>query len=322
MNEQKISYRKVRDISGIFGAAFGFIKQNFKPFYGSLLFLAGPFIIVGSSISAYMMGSSMTFTRLVRDMSSFYGNLLMSYLFSSIFIFIGVTIYNVLLNKNILENEKLQNNEPLTINHSITGFFNDFWRMLGNTLLLALFIILVILFIVLVFTGIFGLVGAGGNSGGAIAFAVLFVILLFVAILIFGPIISFIPLAALFVCQRDRIGIFSAIRKVMFYLKGNFWMTWLVSFVAMLTYMIMGFIVQLPVLIITLVTTFSRARSTIGYGQAEDTTPLLLVVVIIISSLLSYAVLSLYYLMSVYQYTNLEEKKEGSSIIEKINQIQ
>jgi hypothetical protein len=39
MTEQKISYRKVRDLGGIFTAAFGFVKQNFKPFFGSILFL-------------------------------------------------------------------------------------------------------------------------------------------------------------------------------------------------------------------------------------------------------------------------------------------
>ncbi|MBA2614050.1 MAG: hypothetical protein H0U95_18960 [Bacteroidetes bacterium] len=322
MSEQKIYYRKVRDLGGIFTATFAFIKQNFKPFFGGLLFLAGPFIIVGSAISAYMMGSSMTFTKMVRNLESFYGKLLVSYFFSMIFIFIGITIYNVILNKNLIENEKLKDDEPLTINHSLTGFFSDFWRVFGNTLLFVLVSVVAVAVIALVFGGIFSLTGGSNGSGGAIALIVLMVILLFVAILIFGPILSFIPLAALFVCQRDRIGIFSAIRKVFYYLKGNFWTTWVVSFVAFICYSIMGFIVQLPVLIITLITTFSRAKSTIGFGEADETTPLLLVTAIIISSLLSYGVLSVYYLMSIYQYTNLEEKKEGSSIIEKINQIQ
>ncbi|MDO9000653.1 MAG: hypothetical protein Q7W45_12870 [Bacteroidota bacterium] len=322
MTEQKIYYRKVRDLGGIFTAAFGFIKQNFKPFYGSLLFLAGPFIIVGSAISAYMMGSSMTFTRLVRNFDSFYGNLLISYFFSMMFIFIGVTVYNVILNKNLIENEKLQNHESLTINHSITGFFSDFWRILGNTLLLVVVSILALLFIGLIFAGLFALTGGNAKSGGFVILMVLLVILIFVALLLFGPILSFVPMASLFVCQRDRIGIFAAIKKVFYYLKGNFWMTWVVSLVGIVSYMVMGFIVQIPVLIITLATTFSRAKSTIAYGQADDTTPLLLVAVIIISNLLSYGVMSVYYLMTVYQYTNLEEKKEGSAIIEKINQIQ
>lgn len=322
MTEQKIYYRKVRDLGGIFTATFAFIKQNFKPFFGSLLFLAGPFFIVGSAISAYMMGSSMSFTKMVQHMESFYGKLLVSYFFSMMFILIGITIYNVILNKNLIENEKLQSHEPLTINHSISGFFGDFWRVLGNMILLGLVSVVAFALIALAFGGLFALTGGGSGNSGAIAIIVILVILLLVVILLFGPVLSFIPIAAMFVCQRDRINIFAAIKKVFYYLKGNFWMTWVISFVAIICYSVMGFIVQIPVLIITLITTFSRARSTIGYGEADESTPLLLVAVIIISSLLSYAVMSVYYLMTIYQYTNLEEKKEGSSIIEKINQIQ
>jgi hypothetical protein len=324
MTEQKIYYRKVRDLGAIFSAAFGFIKQNFKPFFGSILFLAGPFIIVGSAVSAYMIGSSSTLTRMLRNLDSFYGNIIMSYLFSMIFYFIGITVYNVILNKNILTNEKLQANESLTINHSISGFFNDFWRMLGNMLLLTIFLIIALVVIALAIAGIFALIGAGGSgsSGGAIAVAVIVVLAIFVAMLLFGPVLSYIPLAALFVCQRDRVSIFTALRKVFHYLKGNFWMTWVVSFVALLCYMVMGFVVQIPVLIISMVSTFSRIKSVAGYGEQDESTPMLMVIVVIISSLLSYCVMSVYYLMSIYQYTNLEEKKEGSAIIEKINQIQ
>ena len=213
MDQQKIYYRKVRDLGGIFTATFAFIKQNFRPFFGGLLFLAGPFIIVASAISAYMMGSSMTFTKMVRNLESFYGKLLFSYLFSMIFVFIGITIYNVILNKNLIENEKLKDGEPLTINHAITGFFSDFWRVLGNTIILVLVSIVVIAVIALAFGGVFALTGGGSSNGGAIALVVLMVILLLIALLIFGPVLSFVPLAALFVCQRDRIGIFSAIKK-------------------------------------------------------------------------------------------------------------
>jgi len=324
MTEQKIHYRKVRDLGAIFSAAFGFIKQNFKPFFGSILFLAGPFIIVGSAVSAYMIGSSTTITRMLQNMDSFYGNLIISYLFSMIFYFIGITVYNVVLNKNIMANEKLEPHESLTINHALSGFFNDFWRMLGNMLLLTLFLVIAVIVIALVFGGIFALIGAGGgsSSGGAIAMAVIMVLLFFAGMLLFGPVLSYIPLAALFICQRDRVGIFEALRKVFYYLKGNFWPTWVVSFVALICYMVMGFVVQIPVFIISMVSTFSRIKSVAGYGEQDESTPLLMVVVIIISSLLSYCVMSVYYLMTIYQFTNLEERKEGSGIIDKINQIQ
>ncbi len=322
MTEQKISYRKVRDLGGIFSAAFGFIKQNFKPFFGSILFLAGPFIIVGAAVSAYMVGSSASVARMLRNLDEFYGNIIVSYFFSMIFYFIGITIYNVVINKNILTNEKLEPGESLTLNHSMSNFFSDFWRMLGNMLLLTLFLIIGFVVIALVFGGLIALSGAGGGgSGGAIAITVIMVLVVFFGLLLFGPVLSYIPLAALFVCQRDRINIGAALRKVFYYLKGNFWMTWIVSMVALICYMVMGFFVQIPVFIISAASTFSRLKSAEAYAD-DGSTPLIMVIVIIISSLLSYCVMSVYYLMTVYQYTNLEEKKEGSAIIEKINQIQ
>ncbi|MBA3680327.1 MAG: hypothetical protein H0W73_03930 [Bacteroidetes bacterium] len=317
--QEKISYRKVRDLGGIFSAAFGFVKQNFKPFFGSILFLAGPFIIVGSAVSAYMIGSSTTIAKMVRNMDEFYGKIIVSYLSSIIFYFIGVTVYNVVLNKNILANEKLENHESLTLNHSLTGFFSDFWRMLGNMLLLTLFMVIAIVVIALVIGGLFALVGGGG--GPALVLPVLMVIIVFFGLLLFGPVLSYIPVAAMFVCQRDRISIFAALRKVFYYLKDNFWMTWVVSMVAFVCYIVMSFFIQIPVFIINTMSTFSRFKSTAGYDE-DDSKSLLLVIVVIICSLLSYCVMSIYYLMTVYQYTNLEEKKEGSSIIEKINQIQ
>ncbi len=318
--EQRISYRKVRDLGGIFSAAFGFIKQNFKPFFGSILFLAGPFIIIGAAVSAYMVGSSAGIARMLRNMDEFYGNIILAYLFSMIFYFIGITIYNVVINKNILTNEKLQPGESLTLNHSMSNFFGDFWPMLGNMLLLILFLIIATAVIVLVFAGIFALIGPGGGVASAFL-PILLVLLLFFAMLLFGPVLSYIPLAALFVCQRDRINVFAALRKVFYYLKGNFWMTWVVTMVALICYMVMGFFVQIPVFIVSAASTFSRLKSADIYAE-ESSTSLVMVIVIVISSLLSYCVMSVYYLMSVYQYTNLEEKKEGSAIIEKINQIQ
>jgi hypothetical protein len=323
MTDQKIYYKKVRDLGGIFGATFGFIKQNFKPLYGSLLFFAGPFLLVASTVSAYMLGSQLNVNRLFGSgLSTLYGDLMGAYAVSMLIMFLGVTVYNVILNRNILENEKLQAGEEMTVKHGIVNFWADFWRILGNTLLLVLVLVVSVVVIVLVFAGIFALAGGDRGSGGAIALAVIGVLLLLVAMLIFGPIFAYVPMAALFVCQRDEVNIFQAIGIVFRYMRDNFWSTWVVSMVGLLTYMVMGMVAQIPVFIITMLTTFTRMKSTVGYGMEDQSTPVLLIVVTAISSLLSYGVMVVYHLISIYQFTHLEEKKEGKSIIDRINQIQ
>ncbi len=322
MTDQKIYYKKVRDLGAIFSASFGFIKQNFKTLYGSLLFFAGPFLLVAACVSGYMLGSNLGINKLFKGgFASFYADNLVAYFISILLMFIGLNVYNVILNKNLIENEKLQNGEPLTITHIIQNFFFDFWRVMGSTLLLFFLLIISVIVIALVFGGLFALIGTGAGNTGAIIATILGVIILLIFFLIFGPVLGFIPMAAIFVCQRDNISIFAAIRKVMFYMKGNFWNTWLVSFVGILTYTIMASIVQIPLMIITLMTTFSRMKVLGGNALAEDSNSILLIAVTAISSLLSHGVLVIYHLIVVYQYSNLEEKKEGVAIIDKINQI-
>ena len=324
MNDQKIVLKKVRDLGGIFGATFGFIKRNFKTLFGSLLFFAGPFLLIAAVISANMFGSSLGFNRLFKgSMSSFYGEFIISYLIILLVTFIGLTVYNVILNKNLIENEKLNDGEKLTIQQTTINFFPDFWRVFGNTLLLILVGIVFIAVIALIFGGLFALAGGdGSNSAGVIVLLVIFFLCFFVLAIIFGPIISFIPMAAIFVCQRDGIAIFAAIKKVFYYMKGNFWNTWVVMVVGFLTYMVMGAIVQIPMFIVAIITAFSRIKVNNGSGMTEEGTSIVLVAVISICTLLSHGVRVVLNLMVLYQYNHLEEKKEGLSIIDKINQIQ
>lgn len=319
---EKIYYKKVRDLGKIFSATFGFIKQNFKTLYGSLLFFAGPFFLIGATVSAYMFGSSIGFSKIIQGggLTSYYADIIGTYIVTMMIYMIGLAVYNVVLNRNILENEKLTTAEPLTIKHSTVNFWPDFWRILVNTLLLALVMIVSLAIIVLAFGGIFALMGSGGSTGAVVMIAI-GIILMLVFFVIVGPILMFVPLASLFVCQRDSINIFPSIGKVLGYMKNNFWNTWVVSMVGFLTYSVMAGIAQIPIVIISMITAFSRVKSTVGYGLEDDSTPLLLVIVTVISSLLSYGIMVIYHLIIVYQYTSLEEKKEGQSIIERINQI-
>jgi hypothetical protein len=324
MTTQKIYYKKVRDLGGIFSATFGFIKQNFKTLYGSLLFFAGPFLLVSACISGYLLGNNLALSNIFKGgANSFYLDHFIGYLTSMIFVFVGITVYNVILNKNLIENEKLQTQEPLTIHHTIQNFFGDFWRVLGNTLLLVVLMIISIVVIALVFGGLFALSGgAGSGNAGTVIMIVLAVILFFVFFLIFGPVLAFVPMAAIFVCQRDNLPIFAAIKKVLYYMKGNFWTTWMISFVGLMAYSLMAMIVQIPVYIISFITAFSKLKNVDGYTMQDNSTSILIVAVTAICSLLSYGVLVVYHLIINYHYTSLEEKKEGQSIMDKINQIQ
>ena len=48
IKSEKIEFRKVRDFGEVLNASITFIRQNFKSVMRSLLFIAGPFLLVGS----------------------------------------------------------------------------------------------------------------------------------------------------------------------------------------------------------------------------------------------------------------------------------
>lgn len=322
MTEQKVYYKKVRDLGQVFGAAFGFIKQNFKPLYGSLLFFAGPFLLIVATVSAISFGSTFAMNRLTQGgLTEFYESFLGAYLTIILVSLIGMTVFTVVLNKNVIENESLQQDEKLTIGHSLKNLWTDFSRILGNTLLLGITLVGAFVVLAIIFGGVIAVFAEGGGGGAGAAIMIIFgVILLLAGMLILGPMLMFVPTAAIFVCQRDRVGIFPAIGKVFRYMKNNFWITWAVSFIGILTYSTMGSLVQAPAMILNLISTFSRMK-TLEYGSMDTSTPIAVIVVTAICSLLSYGVLVIYHLIAIYQFTNLEEKKEGQSILEKINQI-
>jgi len=153
-------------------------------------------------------------------------------------------------------------------------------------------------------------------------FGVILIILFMGALFIFIPILCYVPMAAIFVCQRDKINIFSAIAKVFSYMKQNFWNTWAVSFLALITYTMLAGIVQLPVLIMNLIETFTRVRSNNGYTMAAQSPSDTVVILTVICSLLTFGVACIYHLMCIYQYGSLEEKREGTSVLEKISNIE
>ena len=55
----KIEYHKTRDFGKKINATIEFIKQNFKPLFKAMLFIAGPPIILGSILMAQILDNFM-----------------------------------------------------------------------------------------------------------------------------------------------------------------------------------------------------------------------------------------------------------------------
>ena len=57
-----IEFHRTRDFSRKLNATFEFVKQNFKPLGKSILFIAGPPVLVASLVSGSFMSEFMSFS--------------------------------------------------------------------------------------------------------------------------------------------------------------------------------------------------------------------------------------------------------------------
>lgn len=311
-----LSFKKVRDLSGIFSVTFKFLKTNFKAFYGSIFLVAGPFLLIYSTVLIVALGLGNSYINFRNFRSIDIGEILGIYGTMTALMLIGLSIYHVIVNKNIIEQQNVLPDEKLTVRKVMSNFFASYWPVLGNMLLFALVSLLILVFIGFLFAGIFYLFFNIGNI-----FGVLMMLMLMGALFVFMPVLSYIPVAAFFVCQRDGLGIFTAISKVFKYMKGNFWNTWIVSFIALLTNSILSAIIRLPAMIMNFIDTLTRSSTLDNYTMISSSPSTATTIVTIISTLLSFGVLCIYHLMCIYHYGNLEESKEGSAMLDKINAI-
>lgn len=315
---EKIYLRKTRDFGQIFGASFGYIRQHFKQFYGSILLLAGPFALLSGLAMSYFMsgamkgiyGGSTTLPTLNGFWIPYIGLIAVSIL--------SGTVFSTVLNQHLILNEQMGPQQKPVVADISRSFFSVYWH---NLLAWLLFIVVISVGFIALALIIGGLVWVIATINGVLG--VLFGILLYVFFLfILVPYLSFLVINSFFVVQRDKVGLFEAFRKTNSYIRGNFWMTWLVSLVALVISYFATFLCTLPVYILMIVSVFSRAQSTDVLGaQGGDDFSILSYVLWCITSILMFVVFSFYHLMCAFQYNHLEEKKDGKNILDKINAI-
>jgi hypothetical protein len=197
MQVEKTSYKQVRDLSGVFGESFRFIRLNFKALYGSLFLFSGPFLLISVTVTSLVVRSffGITWTNLNNNSFGSGSNLIMAYLTAFLILLIGISVYNVVLFKTVIDNENLKENEGLSIKLIAADFFKHYWRILGN-MLLYFFVLVLSVSTIFMFVGIFIalIAAAGGVVGGVVGIFLLILIMLLIV-----PVLSYLSIASLFI---------------------------------------------------------------------------------------------------------------------------
>jgi hypothetical protein len=307
----KISFNKERDFSAMFSDSIAFLKQNFRSFFGSILLIAGPFLLISGAAMGYLQAGGLYSANFIRYGTMDYPTILTVAGILVFSAFVGsMVLYCVVYNYMILYNSKPEG-EKITIGEVGNLVKSTIWRTLGSFLVLVLVTTLIVAVVALAAVGI-------GYSLGIVG-TVLIGFALVIAVIIYGPVIAYVFQAMFFVVIRDGLFGLSAFGKVWRYMKGNFWWTWVIIVVGSFALSIVNMIFTLPASILGMVGTFSRLNG--NYDGDTSGTSVALIILYTIAMFMSSFTSSILLVIAAFNFMSHEEAQEGKGLFSRIDEI-
>ena len=310
MNQEKINFKTERDFGEIFNVSVKFLRQNFKLFFQSILFIAGPFVLISAVAGAFYqshaiglmsltkLGQGNVFSRLKDQFGLPY------FLFLLAGLVAGLIIVNTVYSFMINYNEK--GHGGFTVNDVSKTVIKNLGNVISVFLVYTLFMILILVIIVGIVIGIIS---------AAPALGVLLIFLLIIGLLILLPPIMWQLSAIYIVKMTEERGIFESFGRTRDVMRGNFWWTWVIIVCALIGVGLAGVIFALPQGIYQMVLMFSRLK-----GGADEVS----ISFLIVATLCTFCTTILYsvlYVVFGFHYFSLAEKKDGLGLLERINEI-
>jgi hypothetical protein len=306
-NLEKINFRQVRDFGETFNVSVKFIKQNFKLFFQSLIFIAGPFILISSIAGAFYQSHSLT-TVSVGHMG--FRETMESNLGWLYFIFMAATMVSGLTLSAKIFSFMINYTEKGPGNFTVNDVSKTLIKNTGNVLSVfftTTFLLILIVCVIVVITYV--LIKSLPVLG------VLLMIALFFGLLIIVPPLSW-QLASIYLVKmqenKSLSESFSRTREVM---RGNFWGTWLLMVCGLFVVMILAGAFKMPEIIFQLVLALSHKKSMVQ----ETSVPFLIIATV--CTFCSLLIYSCFYVISTFHYFSLAEKKDGIGLMDRINEI-
>lgn len=305
-NQEKINFRQVRDFGETFNVSVKFFRQNFKLFFQSLIFIAGPFVLISAIAGAFYQSHTVNLFSLARmGQSTLFSQFGWTYL---IFILATITANIVLLGTVFAFMINYMEKGPGGFTVNEVG--RTVVKNIGN--ILAVFFILMFLTFVAIalVAGIVYLIATAVPALG-----VLFGIALFFGFLILLPPLMWQLSVVYLVKMQEGEGVLKSFGRTGKVMRGNFWWTWVIMVCAVMAVGIISFVFALPQAVYQFVLMFSHLKDATG----EVSIPFLIVATVCtFCSTLLYSAL---YVISAFHYYSLAEQKDGIGLMERIDEI-
>lgn len=321
-NTSKIIFEQERDFSDKINATFSFVIANFKPFFLSLLYLTGPLILIGGIFNGLVQIAALEVSGLSEKRGSentspaeLFGEMIgkntaylftANYFFALIFTFLGTIMVATTVFAFIVEYQYTEEPKTITITMVWERVKSLFFTILSSflSITLALFVVLMI------FVFFISLINSGAGSGISASLSIsLTGILAFATVLYLGVIfILNTPIVAF-----ENIGVWEAFGRANYLIQQKWWSTFgLIMVIAIINYFL-SLVFTAPSVFITVLKVLK-----IGGGMSENIPFIFTSVLATFGSIL---VSSLTYVAISFQYFNLVEKKDGTSLKSQISTI-
>jgi len=306
MNQERIGFEKERDFSSTLTVSFTFIKENFKLFFSSLMFLAGPLLLLNAILMSIYVQNVFNFQTFNPDdfenlqfFSPIYFIVIIIAIASSLVV-LGVTYeYIFLYDKH--------NGAKFTVNDVWNAFLKDLGMLISTFFFLVGIFILIMIVLGLV-------IGLFAMMGGILMGLIMFV--LFIALMVVGPPLLFVITAVYPIRIKERIGNFAALNKAYLLAKNNFGNTWILIFISQLIVGAIGFVFSLPQFVYTMIIQLNTLQNT-----AVETSSVLLTSFNVIATVGTNLTNVIFLVIVVFHYFSCNEKVFGGGLMKKIDAI-
>ena len=308
-----IEFQHTRDFSRKLNATFEFIRQNFKPLGKSILFIAGPPVLVGSVIGGSFIGEFLNLGQSGQNTPDAFSNYFLSISFWTqmilMFVFLTVSFVIAIATINcylIIYDQKKTN--QIEVSEVWDGVRNSFWAYLGTSVLF--FVLFIIAYVVLLLP-IFILAEI---SGVLVFFGALFVIGAIIFLLISSSLTYFIQL-------YEKKNFVEAVRRSMRLVNhGKWWSTFGLIMVLYLIMMTVSYIFIIPYYAVL----FTNTLHSVSTGTVVEPSASWKIWTIVFFTLYYMAQMIMYALPNVgiaFQYFNLVELKEAKGLMNQIEKL-
>lgn len=290
--ESVINLRKVRDVGDVLNDTFRFIRQNIRVLGKSLLFIAGPAIVLSSIPSAMLQVSGFGFDPTDPTAATMSGPLIGLYVVLAVVFSVAASVLSVAIVHSTVMLYQDYGPRGFEVQDVWVMTKAHFWTILLAMLLIGLIVIVPAIIVIIPCLGI-------------LAYMV-------------GLVYFMVSLAPLFpMLVREQIGIIDGMKRSMALVKDHWWATLGVVFVAFIIYSMLGGLFMVPYYIFFFINMMHAV-------DATSVSPLIHLGMVVSSAVGSLASIMLYSIPLValaLHYFNLVERKERTGLMTAIEAI-